>query len=481
MQEFDDPADVIIFDGFKDMAEDKLKELYSSLNLAMTFKDFLHIQNYFKNEEKRDPSMTEIRVLDTYWSDHCRHTTFSTELKNVKFDDGFYRTPIENTYKDYLNTFSNIYKDRNDKFVCLMDLALLAMKRLKAEGKLDDQEESDEINACSIVVPVEVDGKTEEWLVNFKNETHNHPTEIEPFGGAATCLGGAIRDPLSGRTYVYQAMRVTGAADPTVPVSQTIEGKLPQKKLVREQLMDTAHMETRSDLQLAMSRRFTIQIMLQSVWKSVQLWVRLQDVLSRDLTQIREIKSFSLEDAQDVTESVVPQVHQRHTIQSLHQYAEQEVQKGNAPTERKLQRLFRREEVSHIIKKCNDFGAGGVSVAIGELADGLRIELDKVPKKYAGLDGTEIAISESQERMAVVVAPSDVEQFLAYAKEENLEATEVAVVTEDPRLVLEWRGKEVVNISRAFLDTNGAHQETDVEVEMPCESDNYLDKSAHLL
>ena len=322
VQEFDDPADVIIFDGFKDMAEDKLKELYLSLNLAMTFKDFLHIQNYFKNEEKRDPSMTEIRVLDTYWSDHCRHTTFSTELKNVKFDDGFYRTPIENTYKDYLNTFSNIYKDRNDKFVCLMDLALLAMKRLKAEGKLDDQEESDEINACSIVVPVEVDGKTEEWLVNFKNETHNHPTEIEPFGGAATCLGGAIRDPLSGRTYVYQAMRVTGAADPTVPVSQTIEGKLPQKKLVREQLTDTAHMETRSDLQQAMSRRFTIQIMLQSVWRSVQLWVRLQDVLSRDLTQIREIKSFYSEDAQDVTESVVLQVHQRHTIQSLHQYAE---------------------------------------------------------------------------------------------------------------------------------------------------------------
>ena len=234
VQKFDEPDDVKVFDGFIDMAEADLKELYSSLNLAMTFKDFLHIQNYFRNEEKRNPSMTEIRVLDTYWSDHCRHTTFSTELKNVKFDDGFYRTPIENTYKDYLGTFENLYKDRNDKFVCLMDLALLAMKRLKKEGKLDDQEESDEINACSIVVPVEVDGKTEEWLVNFKNETHNHPTEIEPFGGAATCLGGAIRDPLSGRTYVYQAMRVTGAADPTVPVSETIEGKLPQKKLVRE-------------------------------------------------------------------------------------------------------------------------------------------------------------------------------------------------------------------------------------------------------
>ena len=234
VQEFEEPEDVIIFEGFTSMPEDKLKELYGSLGLAMTFKDFLHIQNYFKNEEKRDPSMTEIRVLDTYWSDHCRHTTFSTELKNVSFDDGYYKTPIEATYHDYLDTFKNLYEGRSDKFVCLMDIALLAMKRLKKEGKLQDQEESDEINACSIVVPVEVDGEVEEWLVNFKNETHNHPTEIEPFGGAATCLGGAIRDPLSGRTYVYQAMRVTGAADPTVSVKNTIEGKLPQKKLVRE-------------------------------------------------------------------------------------------------------------------------------------------------------------------------------------------------------------------------------------------------------
>ncbi|MDY2590839.1 MAG: phosphoribosylformylglycinamidine synthase, partial [Agathobacter sp.] len=234
VQNFDDPDDVIIFDGFIDKDEASLKELYSSLNLAMTFKDFLHIQNYFKNEEKRNPSMTEIRVLDTYWSDHCRHTTFSTELKNVTFDDGFYRAPLEATYNDYLDSFKNLYEGRSDKFVCLMDLALVGMKRLKKEGKLADQEESDEINACSIVVPVEVDGEVEEWLVNFKNETHNHPTEIEPFGGAATCLGGAIRDPLSGRTYVYQAMRVTGAADPTVPVADTIEGKLPQKKIVRE-------------------------------------------------------------------------------------------------------------------------------------------------------------------------------------------------------------------------------------------------------
>ena len=234
VQDFEEPADVASFDGFQTMQEAELKELYSSLNLAMTFKDFLHIQKYFKNEEHRDPSVTEIRVLDTYWSDHCRHTTFSTELKDVKFDDGFYRKPIEETYNDYLNTFKNLYEGRSDKFVCLMDIALLAMKRLKKEGKLQDQEESDEINACSIVVPVEVDGQTEEWLVNFKNETHNHPTEIEPFGGAATCLGGAIRDPLSGRTYVYQAMRVTGAADPTVSVKDTLPGKLPQKKIVRE-------------------------------------------------------------------------------------------------------------------------------------------------------------------------------------------------------------------------------------------------------
>ena len=459
VQEFDDPADVIIFDGFKDMAEDKLKELYSSLNLAMTFKDFLHIQNYFKNEEKRDPSMTEIRVLDTYWSDHCRHTTFSTELKNVKFDDGFYRTPIENTYKDYLNTFSNIYKDRNDKFVCLMDLALLAMKRLKAEGKLDDQEESDEINACSIVVPVEVDGKTEEWLVNFKNETHNHPTEIEPFGGAATCLGGAIRDPLSGRTYVYQAMRVTGAADPTVPVSQTIEGKLPQKKLVRE----AAHGYSSYGNQIGLATGYVKEVYHPNyVAKRMEIGAVMGAAPRRAVQRLNsdpgdKIILLGGRTGRDGIGGATGSSKAHNTKSTS--VCGAEVQKGNAPTERKLQRLFRREEVSHIIKKCNDFGAGGVSVAIG-----LRIELDKVPKKYAGLDGTEIAISESQERMAVVVAPSDVEQFLAYAKEENLEATEVAVVTEDPRLVLEWRGKEVVNISRAFLDTNGAHQETDVEV-----------------
>ena len=476
VQNFEEPADVAIFDGFIDMTEAQLKELYDSLNLAMTFKDFLHIQNYFKGEEKRNPSMTEIRVLDTYWSDHCRHTTFSTELKNVKFDEGFYQAPIKKTYEDYLNTHKEMYKGRDDKFVCLMDLALLAMKRLKAEGKLDDQEESDEINACSIVVPVEVDGKTEEWLVNFKNETHNHPTEIEPFGGAATCLGGAIRDPLSGRTYVYQAMRVTGAADPTVSVKDTIEGKLPQKKIVRE----AARGYSSYGNQIGLATGYVKEVYHPDyVAKRMEIGAVMGAATRRAVQRLTsdpgdKIILLGGRTGRDGIGGATGSS-KAHNTEST-SVCGAEVQKGNAPTERKLQRLFRREEVSHIIKKCNDFGAGGVSVAIGELADGLRIELDKVPKKYAGLDGTEIAISESQERMAVVVAPQDVEQFLAYAKEENLEATEVAVVTEDPRLVLEWRGKEIVNISRAFLDTNGAHQEADVEVEMPVEADNFFKK-----
>ncbi len=476
VQNFEEPADVAIFDGFIDMTEAQLKELYDSLNLAMTFKDFLHIQNYFKGEEKRNPSMTEIRVLDTYWSDHCRHTTFSTELKNVKFDEGFYQAPIKKTYEDYLNTHKEMYKGRDDKFVCLMDLALLAMKRLKAEGKLDDQEESDEINACSIVVPVEVDGKTEEWLVNFKNETHNHPTEIEPFGGAATCLGGAIRDPLSGRTYVYQAMRVTGAADPTVSVKDTIEGKLPQKKIVRE----AARGYSSYGNQIGLATGYVKEVYHPDyVAKRMEIGAVMGAAPRRAVQRLTsdpgdKIILLGGRTGRDGIGGATGSS-KAHNTEST-SVCGAEVQKGNAPTERKLQRLFRREEVSHIIKKCNDFGAGGVSVAIGELADGLRIELDKVPKKYAGLDGTEIAISESQERMAVVVAPQDVEQFLAYAKEENLEATEVAVVTEDPRLILEWRGKEIVNISRAFLDTNGAHQEADVEVEMPAEADNFFKK-----
>ncbi len=478
VQNFEDPADVASFEGFENMPEAQLKELYSSLNLAMTFKDFLHIQNYFKNEEHRDPSVTEIRVLDTYWSDHCRHTTFSTELKDVKFDDGFYKKPIEDTYNNYLDTFKNLYEGRSDKFVCLMDIALLAMKRLKKEGKLQDQEESDEINACSIVVPVEVDGQTEEWLVNFKNETHNHPTEIEPFGGAATCLGGAIRDPLSGRTYVYQAMRVTGAADPTVSVKDTLPGKLPQKKIVRE----AAHGYSSYGNQIGLATGYVKEVYHPNyVAKRMEIGAVMGAAPRRAVQRLTSdpgdiIVLLGGRTGRDGIGGATGSS-KAHNTEST-SVCGAEVQKGNAPTERKIQRLFRREEVAHLIKKCNDFGAGGVSVAIGELADGLRINLDKVPKKYAGLDGTELAISESQERMAVVVSPEDVQTFLGYAAEENLEAVEVAVVTEEPRLVLEWRGKEIVNLSRAFLDTNGAHQETNVEVEMPVEKDNYFKRIA---
>lgn len=476
VQEFDEPEDVKIFDGFKDMPEAELKALYDSLGLAMTFKDFLHIQNYYKTQENRDPSVTEIRVLDTYWSDHCRHTTFSTELTDVKFDDGFYKKPMVETYERYLADREEIFKGREDKFICLMDLALMAMRKLKKEGKLADQEESDEINACSIVVPVDVDGTEEEWLINFKNETHNHPTEIEPFGGAATCLGGAIRDPLSGRTYVYQAMRVTGAADPTVSVKDTLKGKLPQKKIVRSAASGYSSYGNQIGLATGLVKEVYHP---DYVAKRMEIGAVLGAAPRRSV--IRETSDpgdiiillggrTGRDGCGGATGS--SKVHTEESIETCGA----EVQKGNPPTERKIQRLFRREEVSKLIKKCNDFGAGGVSVAIGELADGLQVNLDKVPKKYAGLDGTEIAISESQERMAVVVDPKDVAEFMGYAKEENLEAVEVAVVTEEPRLVLNWRGKEIVNLSRAFLDTNGAHQETKVEVEIPAENENYFVK-----
>ena len=475
---FDEPKDVMIFDGFTEMPEADLKDLYDSLNLAMTFKDFQHIQHYFAGEEKRDPSMTEIRVLDTYWSDHCRHTTFSTELKNVEFGEGDYKKPIVGTYEKYLADRAEIFKGRDDKFVCLMDLALMAMRKLKKEGMLDDQEESDEINACSIVVPVEIDGEVEEWLVNFKNETHNHPTEIEPFGGAATCLGGAIRDPLSGRTYVYQAMRVTGAADPTVSVKDTLKGKLPQKKLVRQ----AAHGYSSYGNQIGLATGYVKEIYHPNyVAKRMEIGAVMGAAPRKDVKRLTSdpgdiIILLGGRTGRDGIGGATgsSKVHTESSIE----VCGAEVQKGNAPTERKIQRMFRRPEVSRLIKKCNDFGAGGVSVAIGELADGLQIYLDKVPKKYAGLDGTEIAISESQERMAVVVDPADVEEFLKYAREENLEAVEVAVVTETPRLVLIWRDKEIVNISRAFLDTNGAHQETNVFVEIPSGKDNYFAKES---
>jgi phosphoribosylformylglycinamidine synthase len=481
---FEEPEDVIFFDGFITMSELELKNLYESLNLAMTFADFKHIQNYFISEEKRNPSMTEIRVLDTYWSDHCRHTTFLTELKKIEFEEGFYQEPIKKAYETYLNDRESIYKDRNDeyrkdKYVSLMDIALMAMKKLKADGKLEDMEISDEINACSIVVPVEIDGKSEEWLVFFKNETHNHPTEIEPFGGAATCLGGAIRDPLSGRGYVYQAMRVTGAADPTVSLKDTMEGKLPQRKIVTGAA--SGYSSYGNQIGLATG-------LVDEIYHPNYVAKRMEIGAVMGAAPRKNVKREN-SDPGDIIILMGGRTGRDgiggatgsskvHTTESI-ETCGAEVQKGNAPTERKLQRLFRREEVSKLIKKCNDFGAGGVSVAIGELAEGLHIYLDKVPKKYAGLDGTELAISESQERMAIVVDAKDVDVMLAFAKEENLEAVVVAEVTKEPRLVLLWREKEIVNISRAFLDTNGAHQEAEAKITLPVKENNYFKSNTY--
>mgnify|MGYP002509545471 CR=1 FL=1 len=469
--QFQEPADVVILDGFAHMPEDELRKLYDSLGLAMTFKDFLHIQKYFCDDEKRDPSMTEIRVLDTYWSDHCRHTTFSTELKEVEFGEGYYRDPIQATYQSYMDTRAEIFAGRKDKFVCLMDLALMAMRKLKKDGKLDDLEESDEINACSVVVPVEMEyedhTETQEWLVFFKNETHNHPTEIEPFGGAATCLGGAIRDPLSGRTYVYQAMRITGAADPTKSLKETLKGKLPQRKIVTE----AAHGYSSYGNQIGLATGF-VKELYHPGYVAKRMEIGAVMAAAPRANVIRETSDpgdiIILLGGRTGRDGIggATGSSKVHTEESI-EVCGAEVQKGNPPTERKIQRMFRRPEVSRLIKKCNDFGAGGVSVAIGELAAGLKIDLDRVPKKYAGLDGTELAISESQERMAVVVDPKDVDAFLGYAAEENLEAITVAEVTESPRLVMTWRGKTIVDLSRAFLDTNGAHQETDVTLEIP--------------
>ena len=479
---YEEPEDVKILDGFREMSEENLKCLYDSFNLAMTFRDFLHIKYYYKEEEKRDPSMTEIRVLDTYWSDHCRHTTFATELREVEFGEGYYREPLKMTYQSYLDTREEIYAGQDDKYICLMDMALMAMKKLRAEGKLEDMEVSDEINACSIIVPVEMDygdgPVKEEWLIFFKNETHNHPTEIEPFGGAATCLGGAIRDPLSGRGYVYQAMRITGAADPTVPASQTLKGKLSQARLVR----GAAKGYSSYGNQVGLATGYVKEIYHPNyVAKRMEIGAVMGAAPKKNVIRKKPeagdlIILLGGRTGRDGCGGATGSS-KAHTEEST-LVCGAEVQKGNAPTERKIQRLFRWEEVSRLIKKCNDFGAGGVSVAIGELADGLVIDLDKVPKKYAGLDGTELAISESQERMAVVISPEDAVAFLAYAEEENLEAVVVAKVTKEPRLILTWRGKEIVNIARAFLETNGAHQETTIKVAIPSEEENQLGKIA---
>ncbi len=474
--EFETPADVEYLKDFYTMSLDDFKNLYKSLSLAMNYADFLYIREYFEKEEKRDPSITEIRVLDTYWSDHCRHTTFLTELKQIEFEDGFYADAIKESYKEYLKDREEVFEKPEERAVSLMDLALMAMRKLKKEGLLKELEESEEINACSIVVPAYVDGVKEEWLINFKNETHNHPTEIEPFGGAATCLGGAIRDPLSGRTYVYQGMRITGAADPRKPIEETIKGKLPQRKIVTT----AASGYSSYGNQIGLATGYVKEIYHPSyVAKRMEIGAviaanKKENVIKCSPSVRDSIILLGGRTGRDGCGGATGSS-KAHTGESMSECGA-EVQKGNAPTERKIQRLFRRKEVSLLIKKCNDFGAGGVSVAIGELAEGLSIDLDKVPKKYAGLDGTEIAISESQERMAVVISPENVEKFLAYAKEENLEAVEVAKVESKKRLVMSWRGKNIVDISRAFLDTNGARQEADVCVCMPDKDSNIFVK-----
>ena len=462
--EFETPEDVKILDGFCGLNEKELEELYRSFNLAMTFKDFQHIQNYYVNEEKRDPSVTEIRVLDTYWSDHCRHTTFSTELKNVTFTDGDYRTPMEDTYRQYLADREEVYQGRSDKYVCLMDLALMAMKKLRAEGKLQDMEVSEEINACSIVVPVEIDGVTEEWLINFKNETHNHPTEIEPFGGAATCIGGCIRDPLSGRAYVHQAMRFTGCGDPRTPVADTLPGKLPQRKLAQTAAAGYSSYGN----QIGLATGLVSEVYHPGyIAKHLECGVVVAAAPAENVVRERPAPGdvVILLGGRTGRDGIggATGSSKSHNLYSLDTMAS-EVQKGNAPEERKLQRLFRDGEVTRLIKRCNDFGAGGVSVAVGELADGLDIDLDAVRKKYDGLDGTELAISESQERMAVVVAEGDVETFIAAASAENLEAYVVATVTESPRMVMHWNGAVIADLSREFLSSNGADKHTTVVV-----------------
>ena len=474
--EFETPADVEYLKDFYTMSLDDFKNLYKSLSLAMSYADFLYIREYFEKEEKREPSITEIRVLDTYWSDHCRHTTFLTELKQIEFEDGFYADAIKESYKEYLKDREEVFEKPEERAVSLMDLALMAMRKLKKEGLLKELEESEEINACSIVVPAYVDGVKEEWLINFKNETHNHPTEIEPFGGAATCLGGAIRDPLSGRTYVYQGMRITGAADPRKPIEETLKGKLPQRKIVTT----AASGYSSYGNQIGLATGYVKEIYHPSyVAKRMEIGAviaanKKENVIKCSPSVGDSIILLGGRTGRDGCGGATGSS-KAHTGESMSECGA-EVQKGNAPTERKIQRLFRRKEVSLLIKKCNDFGAGGVSVAIGELAEGLSIDLDKVPKKYAGLDGTEIAISESQERMAVVISPENVEKFLAYAKEENLEAVEVAKVESEKRLVMSWRGKNIVDISRAFLDTNGARQEADVCVCIPDKDSNIFVK-----
>ena len=467
--QYEIPTTVKTLDGFNQLDREGLAQFVADYGLAMDIDDIAFCQQYFQSEH-RDPTITEIRMIDTYWSDHCRHTTFLTTIDSVKFDDDL----LQAAYNDYIKVREDLGRT---KPICLMDLATIAVRQLKKDGKLQKLDESEEINACTVKMEVEVDGKSEPWLLLFKNETHNHPTEIEPFGGAATCIGGAIRDPLSGRAYVYGAMRVTGAADPTVPVSETIEGKLPQRKIVTTAAQGYSSYGNQIGLATGIvdeiyhpgyaAKRMEIGAVIaaapaENVRREVpapgDVVILLGGATGRD--GIGGATGSS-------------KAHNAHSVETCGA----EVQKGNAPEERKLQRLFRNREATRMIKRCNDFGAGGVSVAIGELADGLDIDLNAVPKKYEGLDGTELAISESQERMAVVVEPENVEAFLALAKEENLNACPVAVVKEEPRLTMTWNGNKIVDISREFLNSNGAEKHIDITPAAPKNYDKAISGS----
>lgn len=464
--EYSVPDDVEIIEGFIDRTREELEAFMSEMNFAMNLDDLVFIQSYFRDTKKRNPFITELKVLDTYWSDHCRHTTFLTEISNVEFEEGHFTTPIKKTYDAYLQSRNDVYGDR-EKAICLMDMATLAMKELRKNGQLEDLDVSEEINACSIVVTAEIDGKEEEWLVMFKNETHNHPTEIEPFGGAATCLGGAIRDPLSGRSYVYQAMRVTGSADPRTPLEDTLPGKLPQRQITT----GAAHGYSSYGNQIGLATGLVHEVYDEDyVAKRMEIGAVIaaapKENVVRHVPEPGDIIILlggrtGRDGCGGATGSS-----KEHTEESIHTCGA-EVQKGNPPTERKIQRLFRNPKVSQMIKRCNDFGAGGVCVAIGELAEGLSINLDAVPKKYEGLDGTELAISESQERMAVVVNKEDVDAFIKYSLEENLESSVVAVVTEEPVLKMTWRGNVIVDLDRSFVDTNGVRQTTTAYISAP--------------
>ncbi|MFR9290293.1 MAG: phosphoribosylformylglycinamidine synthase [Clostridium paraputrificum] len=461
------PNDVQILEGFNERNLEALKEFHSEQGLAMSIDDLKMIQEYFKNEEKRDPSITEVKVIDTYWSDHCRHTTFSTKIEKVEIEENKYTTPIVKAYDAYIKSRNFVYGENTDRNETLMDIACILVKEMRKKGMLEDLDVSEEINACSINIDVETDKGIEKYLLMFKNETHNHPTEIEPFGGAATCLGGAIRDPLSGRTYVYQAMRVTGSADPTVPVEKTLKGKLPQRTIT----LGAAHGYSSYGNQIGLATGQVAEVYHQNyVAKRMEVGAVIaaapkENVVREEPTLGDVVILLGGRTGRDGVGGATGSS-KEHTTESINTCGA-EVQKGNAPTERKLQRLFRIPEAAKMIKRCNDFGAGGVSVAIGELCRGLDIDLDKVPKKYEGLDGTELAVSESQERMAVVVEAKDVERFMKFAEEENLEATVVAEVTDNERLRMYWRGNKIVDIHRSFLDTNGATQVTDVKVVAP--------------